>query len=611
MSSTTVGTIQYLVEIDTKSMKGQLKSIDQSVKSTAEGTEKAGEVGSKGFLKMGAAMGVVAGIASGITSKAINMVTNSIGAAVSRADTLSRFPTVMQNLGYSAADAQKEIKRMADSIIGLPTSLDQIATLSARLAPVSGSISKATDVALAFNNAVLAGGGPIYRQADAIEQFSQMLAKGVPDMMAWRTLQEAMPATLSQTAKALGITSGNTTELYDRLQDGRLSFKDFTDAIVELNSKGLPGFKSFADQAKDSTKGIQTGVQNAQTAITRGLTKIIDAVGAANVANAISGIGKGFEIILGTIANFIDFLKNNEGALLAFVTVAFGPLAGMAAIIAQNWDKIKPVIDNLVASFLVFWEAIRPLREFIATQLTIAFNDLKTAALNLWAQLQPFMPQLIMLGKVLLGVSLIITGTFVAALVAVITVASLVVTAIARVIGEGAKFLSWLTFLPARIISAVGNLGGVLYNAGRDLIQGLLNGAASLLRTVGSFFASKLPGALQGPFKKALGIASPSKVFAGFGKNITQGLVNGINAGLGDVQSAVGNMGVGITPVVNMPQQPSDLENIIANTNQTVTVVHKVDGLVVARSNSDMRDIFSQGIELVNQQRRAQGKAQI
>jgi len=76
-----------------------------------------------------------------------------------------------------------------------------------------------------------------------------------------------------------------------------------------------------------------------------------------------------------------------------------------------------------------------------------------------------------------------------------------------------------------------------LFKIGRDMINGLLNGAGSLLRNIGKFFLDLVPKWIQGPFKLALGIKSPSKVFAGYGEDITEGLTNGILDGQRMIES--------------------------------------------------------------------------
>lgn len=308
------------------------------------GNQVANQFSSELSAKSAAIAGAVAGVAAAAVNKAMNLLGNSIGDAISRVDTLARFPTVMRNLGYSAEGASVQVSRIAKELIGLPTSLDSLVTFVQRVAPVSKSLEEATDLALAFNNAVLAGGGPTYRQADAIEQFTQMLAKGKPDMMAWRTLQEAMPATLGQIAKQLGITSGNTLDLYDALMNGTLGFDDFTGAVMKLNSEGLPGFKNFEAQAKDATAGIATGMQNAQTAITRGLAKIMQTIGQKNISNAIGEIGKAFENGLNLVARAVPPVLKSLGQMADFVTrnkdvitsLAVGIGAAVVAIKAYN-----------------------------------------------------------------------------------------------------------------------------------------------------------------------------------------------------------------------------------------------------------------------------------
>lgn len=543
------------------------------------GSNFASQFGSEFSAKGAVVIGAIAGVAQAAITKAMSLVSNSIGDAISRVDTLARFPTVMQNLGYSAEDASGQIKRIAKELIGLPTSLDALTVFVQRVAPVSGSLQKATDVALAFNNAVLAGGGPTYRQADAIEQFSQMLSKGVPDMMAWRTLQEAMPATLSQIAKQLGITSGNTLELYDALQTGKLSFTDFTNAVVALNTTGLPGFKNFEQQAKDATGGIATGMQNAQTAITRGVAKIIDAVGQKNISEAIANIGKTFEDILGKIAVAVPPVLKAIGDIFGFISRnkdIFAPIAvGIGAIVAamKIWQIVTTAVTivqgifnavlaanpisliilaviGLVAALTYFFtktELGKQIIQSFGQIVSAVWDGIKTGLQavgdffgNIWNGIQAVVSGVIDWVKnnwpLLLA---IITGPIGLAVKFIIDHWQQIKDGAANMING---LIDFFKNLPGRIVSAIGNLGSTLFNAGKDLINGLLNGAGSLLSSVGKFFLDKLPGWIQGPFKSAMGIHSPSTVFAGYGKNIDEGVVQGVDKYSGMVKQSVNNM---------------------------------------------------------------------
>jgi TP901 family phage tail tape measure protein len=86
--------------------------------------------------------------------------------------------------------------------------------------------------------------------------------------------------------------------------------------------------------------------------------------------------------------------------------------------------------------------------------------------------------------------------------------------------------------LPGKIANALGNLG----NIGRNLIIGLWNGIADvsqwLWNKISGFF-----GGIVDNIKAFFGIASPSKLFAGLGKNMGEG----IGVGFGEAMEGVGD----------------------------------------------------------------------
>lgn len=93
--------------------------------------------------------------------------------------------------------------------------------------------------------------------------------------------------------------------------------------------------------------------------------------------------------------------------------------------------------------------------------------------------------------------------------------------------------------LPDRIRSALGNLGGLLSGAGRDIIVGLWNGMVGMWdwfrNQILGFFSSIMPDWVR----QALGINSPSKLFRDkVGQFIPAGVAEGILGNTGVVQSA-------------------------------------------------------------------------
>lgn len=103
--------------------------------------------------------------------------------------------------------------------------------------------------------------------------------------------------------------------------------------------------------------------------------------------------------------------------------------------------------------------------------------------------------------------------------------------------------VSFMAGLPGRILGAVGNLGGLLWNAGVDVVRGLINGIGSmgsaLWNAVTGFISRNIPG----PVKKILGIGSPSKVAFDLMLDVGAGMVGGLEASQAMVARAAGSLG--------------------------------------------------------------------
>ncbi|WP_393057742.1 phage tail tape measure protein [Streptomyces sp. LN549] len=103
---------------------------------------------------------------------------------------------------------------------------------------------------------------------------------------------------------------------------------------------------------------------------------------------------------------------------------------------------------------------------------------------------------------------------------------------------KAANLVVWVTGLPGRIAKGLGNVSSLLYEKGKNVVQGLWNG----IQGMGSWIYSKLMGwaksMIPGPIAKALGIASPSKVTKAQGKWIARGLVDGLTGSSKQVRAA-------------------------------------------------------------------------
>lgn len=272
-------------------------------------------------------------------SKAAGVIANSMDAAISRVDIMKNFPRVMESLGYSADDAASSIQKMSDHLTGLPTRLDSMTSSVQKIVPTVKDVGKATDIMLAFNDALLAGGSSTQVQEAALEQFSQALAKGKPELEDWRSIQTAMPGQLDQVAQSMLGQGKSATDLYEALKHGDVTMSDFCDALVRLDKEGGANFASFAEQAKLGTEGIATGWSNFLNSVIKGVASVINAIGSENIVGVIGDASK-------TVTQF-------------FKAVSSGVSAAMPSVvqIGTALSKMGPQIVAALAGFAGFKSA--------------------------------------------------------------------------------------------------------------------------------------------------------------------------------------------------------------------------------------------------------------
>lgn len=306
-------------------------------------------------------------------SMAVNGLTSNVSNAISRFDTLNQYPRVLQQMGFSADDAKTSIKELSDGIQGVPTSLDEISASAKSLTLTTGNLKKSTKLALAMNNAFLASGSSAEDASRGMVQFTQMLSRGKVGMQEWNTLNETMKYGLVQTAKKLGITSGSTTELYDALQNGTITFDQFSDALIEC-SEAQGG---FAEIAKTSTAGIATSMTNLKTAITKGMADSITSIDTFLAANQ-----------LPTISEMIDGVKDKVSSTFTTInskietfgqTKAFAVASQYASMFFDTIKVVGPSIVTILGTIgTSLWE-IASDAETMDTVKTI-LNDIGIAA---------------------------------------------------------------------------------------------------------------------------------------------------------------------------------------------------------------------------------------
>lgn len=108
----------------------------------------------------------------------------------------------------------------------------------------------------------------------------------------------------------------------------------------------------------------------------------------------------------------------------------------------------------------------------------------------------------------------------------------------AQILAKINQAIAWMRALPGRITTALGNLGRALWDKGRDLIQGFVDGIRSMADRLRDAIVGLLPGPLK-RFAGMLGLASPSKLFYAFGRDTGRGFEGGLYDSADDVDAAI------------------------------------------------------------------------
>ena len=302
------------------------------------GGDKAGQ-GAKGFEKIKDAIKnfSVGAVAFKAVSSAMNLVSQSMDKAIDRFDTLQRFPKVMKSLGHSSKDVAASTKLLSEGIEGLPTTLDTVVSTTQKLTSMTGNLKQSTKLTIALNNAFLASGASSEEASRGLTQFTQMLSSGKVDLQSWKTLQETMPYALQKTAESFGFAGASAqNDFYKALQDGKVTFSDFSKRLIELN-KGTNG---FAEMAKKNSEGIRTSFTNIVSAIAKG------------IANVITEFDKLSKAVTGkSIAEHLNSIKDAINNTFNIITSVIRGATPVVKSLVSVLGFLKPVLDPLIAVF--------------------------------------------------------------------------------------------------------------------------------------------------------------------------------------------------------------------------------------------------------------------
>lgn len=212
----------------------------------------------------------------------------------------------------------------------------------------------------------------------------------------------------------------------------------------------------------------------------------------------------------------LDFFKGIWdqvwGAISGTATAVWGAIS---TTFTAMWTAFVGVVQVAVGWFAGIWNAVWT---GVSGAVTTAWNAVISAASIVMQTLVAWiMPGLYFIRDIWNAVWNWISGV--------------VGTVWANITGTVQAGIDGVVGLVNGIGASIGDFFGGLVNDavswGTNIIQGLLDGLSSMGGQVESFFNTLIPGWIIDPFKEALDIHSPSRVFYALGENTGDGYLNG------------------------------------------------------------------------------------
>ncbi|WP_368250902.1 tape measure protein [Enterococcus sp. 2201sp1_2201st1_B8_2201SCRN_220225] len=293
-----------------------------------------------------------------VGAKVFGVLANSMDAAISRFDTMERYPKVMSALGYSTDESTISVNKLSQGIDGLPTKLDDVVSTAQRMTAITGNLDKSTDATIALNNAMLASGASTADAERGLQQYVQMLSTGVVDLESWKTLQETMPIGLQKTAEAMGFV-GETAQrdLYAALKDGDVTFREFQNQIIDLGT----GTGELAELARVNSEGIATSFGNLKNAASKGLATVVTSFDTLSKKVTGKNIAKNLDSLKGVVNTTFKVI----GTSIEATTPLFELAADGIKLVTDQGDILIPVLGGVAAGFAA-WKAISTVNSIIA-----------------------------------------------------------------------------------------------------------------------------------------------------------------------------------------------------------------------------------------------------
>jgi hypothetical protein len=437
------------------------------------------------------------------------------------------------SLGAAGANAVDDFKDLEEAV---GTTSATMLTVGATAASAAVAIAAVTAVVLAATLAMAGwaiGLADSKRNTDLATQAAEAMH---PEL-------EGLRGTIAAVSKETGAHSDELRELAGRLKEAKVAAEDMPDALraaalaeaalgkggsADLIAEMKAGKRAAGELAREASGKLGPIVSKQMMGISAQSQKAKDSIanlfGGLNIDSALDGLAR--------MVSLFDANTEAGGAMKFLFESVFQPLidqANKAAIVIEAFAL--GVLIGLTKLYIAVKPAIRGLADFFG------FDDPATA---------DTMAMVTTAGELLVPVILGLVTAF----TAVVAIAAVVAASFALpLVAFGALVAGVVAGGIALYDAIAGNWGKIkdflgsisLSDVGIAMMRGLAEGISG---AVGLPIAA-ITGAAQAAIsaaKNALGIHSPSKVFAELGGYTAEGFAEGVDDGAGQAQAAMTEM---------------------------------------------------------------------
>lgn len=311
---------------------------------------------------------LVQGVGYSSLYRLVSGTQNAMGEAfsngVKRYDTIKvakrTLSTVVGDVDDSTTKIQKMIDNLDESILGLPTTLDDALSHVTRFTSINHDLDRSQKLFSAINDSILTFGGDSEGVNNAVTQYSQIMGSKM-DARTLRSMEDAgMTPALTAIAKKFNMSFAEFREAFTG-SNPTISLQQFEDALIELDEKGGGGLNSLATMVKSSVATISNGLDlipkrfsKAEEKWLGALDEVSTELTGATIYGNIYKLSQKVEGLGDIGANFIRSHKKEIGEGIDFIKTKFSELLSVLKTFSfkdfvggfkQGLDDFKGAID--------------------------------------------------------------------------------------------------------------------------------------------------------------------------------------------------------------------------------------------------------------------------